>query len=267
MTTQAEAPERASGPMPKRYVGVVPTAVLLVIFASAALLLLGALIAFWPEPVIDAGEAAETDSTARYLSLDREQSLLVLVAIGGALGAMGHVLRSFYRYVGERKLVWSWVASYLTIPVVGAVIATVVYIVLRAGLLPGASPTANEFGFVAIAALSGMFSSQAAEKLKEVFETLFTRPPPGTDSLEPVLGITSFEPSGGTIGAIVTLTGPGLEDVDRVEFGGGAVSPADYDDEAGVLSTTVPQGAATGTLAVRMGETEARSVEEFEVES
>jgi hypothetical protein len=40
-------------------------------------------------------------------------------------------------------------------------------------------------GFAAIAAMVGMFSAPAAEKLQEIFETIFTRRPQGSDTVKP----------------------------------------------------------------------------------
>jgi hypothetical protein len=250
----------------KRYVSVAPTIVLLVVFLAASLLLLGALMSFWPGPATDSASPEKSYTYLGFtLTLSREESFLLVVAIAGAIGAMGHVLRSFYRYVGERKLVWSWVASYVLIPVVGAVLATIIYIVIRAGLIPGGGAAANEFGFVALALLSGMFSSQAAEKLKQVFETFFTPTPAGPDSLEPTLGITGFEPPSGKAGDPVKLRGVGLEDVDDVQFAGGLSNIAEYDEDTKTLTTTIPEGAITGRLTVRVDSTEAHSSEQLVV--
>jgi hypothetical protein len=54
--------------------------------------------------------------------------------------------------------------------------ALIFYAVLRGGFLTGTAADArvvNPFGAMAVAALVGMFSDKASQKLKEVFETLF----------------------------------------------------------------------------------------------
>jgi hypothetical protein len=65
--------------------------------------------------------------------------------------------------------------------------------------LPGAttSSQADPYGITAVAALVGMFSAQAAEKLKAVFGTIFTKAETGSQSLTEIAmpSITGFDPS------------------------------------------------------------------------
>lgn len=50
-------------------------------------------------------------------------------------------------------------------------------------LFPGATTKEiSPFGFAALAGLIGMFSEQAVLKLKEIAETLLTKPQPGADA-------------------------------------------------------------------------------------
>ena len=52
--------------------------------------------------------------------MTRDQSLLLMVAIlGGVVGVL-HVVRAFIRYVGERQLMWSWMAMYFLTPFVAS---------------------------------------------------------------------------------------------------------------------------------------------------
>jgi hypothetical protein len=106
-----------------------------------------------------------------------EANLVIVVALSGALGGLVYSLRSFYKYVGNRKLIWSWFAMYILLPFVGTCMGLVFYLVVRAGFF---SPEANvdmtsPFGFAALAALVGLFSEQAILKLKDVSETVFTK--------------------------------------------------------------------------------------------
>ncbi|MGH9631444.1 MAG: hypothetical protein ACRD7E_24330, partial [Bryobacteraceae bacterium] len=70
----------------------------------------------------------------------------------------------------------SWAWWYFLRPWIGAALALVVYFVIRAGLITGAGEAAtanlNPYGIASLAALSGMFSRQATEKLKDVFENV-----------------------------------------------------------------------------------------------
>jgi hypothetical protein len=113
-----------------------------------------------------------------------EVRLLMLVIVAGALGSLVHGLRSIYWYVGQRELVWSWVAKYLLLPFSGSVLAVVFYFVVRGGFF---SPRAgfqqtSPFGFAALAAMVGMFSEQAVLKLKEISETLLSKPAQGKNA-------------------------------------------------------------------------------------
>ena len=59
--------------------------------------------------------------------------------------------------------------------VVGVLLALLLYFVFRGGFFSGNSPSTavNPYGIAALAGLAGLFSKQATDKLREVFETLF----------------------------------------------------------------------------------------------
>ena len=113
-----------------------------------------------------------------------EQRLLMLVLLGGALGGLLHVLRSFGWYVGNRELVMSWLPRYVLLITTGAGLAFVFYVVVRGGFFsPGTSfENTSPFGFIAFATLVGLFSEQAILKLKEISETLLSKPAKGSDA-------------------------------------------------------------------------------------
>jgi hypothetical protein len=113
-----------------------------------------------------------------------EQRLLLIVVLTGALGGLLHAIRSLAWYVGNRELRLSWLPYYLLLPIAGAIMAFAFYVVLRGGLFsPSASiRETSPFGFAAIALLVGMFTPQAALKLKQVAETFFARPSSGKES-------------------------------------------------------------------------------------
>jgi hypothetical protein len=109
-----------------------------------------------------------------------EERLFILILFAGALGSMVYVLRSFSWYVGQKALDWSWVPKYMLRPAVGAALAVVFYLVIRGGFAQSVS-TANSFSYVALASIIGLFSSEAAEKLKTIAETIFQDAPKGND--------------------------------------------------------------------------------------
>ena len=105
-----------------------------------------------------------------------ELRFLLMVLLAGALGSSVFALKSFADYLGNEKLSESWFTFYLIQPVEGAGIAFVFYVVVRGGFFSGTSTdlkTVNMFGVCAIAALAGMFSDTAFQKLNEVFDTMF----------------------------------------------------------------------------------------------
>ena len=102
-----------------------------------------------------------------------------VVALAGALGGLVHTLRSFSMYVGTRYLRWSWIPFNLLLPMVGALGGTVFYLVFRGGLFSTSTSAtdANPYGFAAVAALVGLFSEQAIEKLRHVAKEMFAEAP------------------------------------------------------------------------------------------
>jgi len=163
-------------------VGPVGIILLLVYLAAMSLVLVCGLVVIWPSPV--AGQDSRTVlAFDRLVPVNPEVGLLLMVALSGALGGLVHALRSVYWYVGNRSLVRSWLAMYILLPFVGTTLAVVFYLVIRGGFFSpqaGAEQT-SPFGFAALAVLVGMFSPQAALKLKEVAGTVFAKPQAGQD--------------------------------------------------------------------------------------
>lgn len=165
-----------------------------------------------------------------------EERLILLVVVAGALGSYIHSATSYSDYRGNRQFGPSWLLWYLLRPLVGVCLALIVYFAMRGGLLSvvlGGSAAAdaakaeniNPFGIAAISGLTGMFSKQAADKLAEVFTTLFRSggdenrkdslapaPPPVIKLIAPNQGL----PSGKTE---VVITGTGFAAEAMVSFG------------------------------------------------
>jgi hypothetical protein len=114
-----------------------------------------------------------------------ETRLFLLVVCAGALGSLVHELRSIYWYIGNRDLIWSWVPKYVIQPFGASVLAVVFYLVIRGGFFAAdaRSEHVSPFGFMALSGMVGMFSEQAVLKLKEIAETLLSKPPVGKDSI------------------------------------------------------------------------------------
>ncbi len=117
-----------------------------------------------------------------------EVRFLALVAVAGALGSYIHLTTSFVDYLGNRQFVKSWKWWYVLRPFIGSVLAVIVYFAARGGLIAGGTGAGDlsPYGVAALAGLTGMFSKQATDKLREVFENLFkTQPTPRADPLKP----------------------------------------------------------------------------------
>jgi IPT/TIG domain len=236
----------------------VPGVVLLTGFTLAvAILALYGLWRLWPAPLPASGQApasARFSYFSWHLSLTRDQQFFVIAALAGAIGAVLHGLRSLSTYIGERYLFRSWIAYYLLLPVVGGLLATIVYLVLRAGLLTGSTNSSqpDPYGIAAISALVGLFSAQAAEKLKAVFETLFTKAETGSESITNIVSpsITGFQPPQGLPGTEVIVTGENLSSVTEVVFATAKTPPFTVDSETR-LTVVVPGGAVTGPIILR----------------
>jgi len=111
-----------------------------------------------------------------HWQITEELRFLLMVLLTGALGSSIFALKSFADYLGDEKLLESWFTFYLIQPVEGAGIAFVFYVVVRGGFFAGTSTdlkTVNMFGVCAIAALTGMFSDTAFQKLNELFDSMF----------------------------------------------------------------------------------------------
>lgn len=102
--------------------------------------------------------------------------LLLIAPLAGALGAYVHLATSFADYAGNERLAASWTWWYLFRPFIGAALAEIVYLAIRGGFFNAAAAgttNINPYGVAAVTALTGLFSRQATDKLREVFETLF----------------------------------------------------------------------------------------------
>jgi Putative Ig domain len=105
-----------------------------------------------------------------------EVRLMLLVLFAGAFAASIYGIKSFVDYAGEETLTASWCWLYFSRPILGSGLAFIFYLVIRAGFLASTGADAkaiNPFGFVAVAALVGMFSDKAILKLGDVFNALF----------------------------------------------------------------------------------------------
>jgi hypothetical protein len=218
------------------------TFIVLAMLAMAVVALYG-LWAFWPSEA-PAKKAPALSKTVHFFGyhrhMSRESLFFVMVAFAGALGSALHGLRSLVDYIGERELRWSWGPFYLVRPVIGALLATLLYVVLRAGLFSPSSSSqqTSPYGFAAVASLAGLFNDQAIEKLKSVAEELFEKPPLRKDSLSALPTAQSGDATvlGPTTAVVTGTVNPrGLLTSTRFEYG--TTNQYGQETEAGTAGT------------------------------
>ena len=193
-----------------------------------------------------------------------EVRLFCLVIIAGFLGSFIHVAVSVADYVGNRRLVSSWIYWYLLRLPVGSSLAVIVYLLIRGGILTGntSGTDLQPFGIVGISALAGLFSKQAMDKLREVFETLFqpkeetrkayersdkmTGGPPVLEAVSPAALAQGAE------NATVVLRGRNFVPGSRVKIGG-RIRQADFrSDTELAVSLDSDDLSEAGELAVQV---------------
>jgi hypothetical protein len=188
----------------------------------------------------------------------QDERLIFLVIVAGALGAYVHATTSFADYVGTRKLTTSWLWWYLLRPFVGIALALIFYFVVRAGFLTGGGNASeiNPFGIATLAALAGMFSKQATDKLDEVFTTLFhPAPGKGDDKRGDKLSaptIANIDPKEGptTGDTLVTISGTGFESGITVTFDGTAATDVKVLNSTSITVKTPKHEAGPVTVEV-----------------
>jgi hypothetical protein len=193
-------------------------------FVCLALLTFYVLIAAWP--VLDNSPGNLNNfADAKLFGFDLRTSpdarLFITVAAAGAIGSLVHCLTSFADYVGNRTLKRSWVWYLVLRTPIGIALALLFYVVLRGGLIAPTISSApsdgatnshagsllNPYGLAAIAAMAGMFSKQATDKLSELFDTLFKtdKPVDRRDPLNQPPTISSAVPAELTVGGATEL--------------------------------------------------------------
>lgn len=166
------------------FVGFLLTATYLILLS---ILLVVAIVQFWPSPGTPQGPAYSLSQTRFLLwtvSLSNEARLLLIVVFAGALGGQVRSMRSIAWYVGNKKLEKSWLLQYVMAPFIGAILAIIAYLVIRGAFFPAniSAQQTSIYGFAGLASLVGIASDPIALKLKDVADTLFTKPIQGKHS-------------------------------------------------------------------------------------
>jgi hypothetical protein len=106
------------------------------------------------------------------------RNLLVTILAAG-VGSMITTILGYLKHASQqRDFKLSFVPWYFARPLIGVLLGVVFYFVLKGGLLvtvgAASAGTINVYGLGGLAALVGLFSKNAVEKLRDVFATLFT---------------------------------------------------------------------------------------------
>jgi hypothetical protein len=100
---------------------------------------------------------------------------LGMVGILGAIGGYVRCLHTFTRCFSREETLEAWAVSTFLTPLKSCLLALIVALVVKAGLINATSSgnATNWLGIYAISALVGLFASEALSKLEEVFKTIF----------------------------------------------------------------------------------------------
>jgi hypothetical protein len=117
------------------------------------------------------GQAWNTD--AELVFTNPEIRLIIFSTFFGVIGASVHGIGSLTAWISTRKLEGGWEIWYLTRPPIGAALALITYLILRAGFVSGGPTAISDFGVAAISALVGLMQDEMTTKLRDIFDTLF----------------------------------------------------------------------------------------------
>lgn len=115
---------------------------LTILFGIMAITLFYTIICIWPSGYVSSKDPFKLFGTV--YTITAEHRFLLLMILGGALGANVHLIISFTAFVGNRTFVTTWIPWYLLRPLIGAGMAMFFYMLLRGGILTYSPPVAPE---------------------------------------------------------------------------------------------------------------------------
>ena len=203
-------------------------------------------------------DTGKQDCTVTNCEAQKERYLVRFVMYLGVLGACIHALTSMATYVGNKTFLRSWTVWYLSRPIIGGLLAWVVFLVFRGGFLGQTSVGAlNPYAFGALGALSGLFSKRVIDKLSEMIDTVFRMPEgkgdgarankalPGGIVIESIVPDTVSE----TVDRVaLTITGRGFVAGCVVDFAGAPLTPSEIKPTS--LKVVVPSDLYIGRMSV-----------------
>jgi hypothetical protein len=123
-------------------------------------------------------------STGSTAIAPTEGSILLMIILMGALGGCLHWTSSLAMFIGNGQLLRRWIPYYMIMPFEGAALATLIYLLIRSGVLsPDANPPAIgqtadlKLPYLyAFAGLTGLFAKQAIE-MNTIFAKIEAKDP------------------------------------------------------------------------------------------
>jgi len=218
-------------------------------------------VAFWPLEKADGKGWA--DGVALFgwdFRVSHDMRLLWLVVITSSLGSFVHTATSFATYVGNQKLKPSWYWWYILRIPIGIALALIFYCLIRGGLFSGGSLSSDisPYGVAGLSGLVGMFSKQASDKLREIFDNLF-RTTEGAGDAErhdkldaKPARLSAIEPGSVAVGAaaVITLRGSHFAQDSTVLVNGNARATEFRSPTELAFQLAAEDVAAAGTLRI-----------------
>jgi hypothetical protein len=146
-------------------------------FPAHVTLLVAGLLIFLLAANIAAFLLVWTMPRTRY-EYSNDLRLMAVTALAGGLGSCVATILGYLLHASEKKdFDTAYSAWYVGRPLLGLLLGFIFYFVVKGGLLvvamDGADMELNDAGMAAIGSFVGLFSKNAVEKLRELFNTLF----------------------------------------------------------------------------------------------
>lgn len=103
-------------------------------------------------------------------------AIVIIVCASGALGGLIHSCRSFYFHAIEGTVTEGRTHKYILRPFTGAVLALIFFYAIKSGFQENTINNNSLLAYAALGSLVGMFTDQAAAKLKKIAEGILTKP-------------------------------------------------------------------------------------------
>ncbi len=129
-------------------------------------------------------------STNIFGNLTADSFVFLVVLFAGMMGALIRGVHSFFKHLGLGDFSFKWTWFYLLLPFSGAALSVIIYLVIRGGFYTssyGEGLELNVFSFAAFAALTGLFSDNAIEKLRQVAKVILADVPPKVENAKEIL--------------------------------------------------------------------------------